>query len=152
MASPDIDTSAVDPAAFARSVASTPDDQLADGMRGEFRGQILDEIFDRMTTHFHTDRAQGIDGVVHWRISGRPDGDYDRYEVVIRDASCTVSKESREDARVTLTVDAVSFLKLVTGNAGGPELFLRRKLKIKGDLMFAAQVPALFAIPRGERE
>jgi putative sterol carrier protein len=50
---------------------------------------------------------------------------------------------------VTLVVDPVNFLKLVTGNANGPELFLRRKLRIKGDLIFAAQVPGLFTIPRG---
>jgi putative sterol carrier protein len=146
MASSDLDTGAVDASQFARSVATTPDSELATGMRGELRGQILDEIFRRMEEHFRADKAQGVDGVVHFHVT---DGGDDRYEVVIRDGACAVNNPPQHDPRVTLTVDAVSFLKLVTGNAGGPELFLRRKLKIKGDLVFAAQVPGMFRIPRG---
>jgi putative sterol carrier protein len=41
----------------------------------------------------------------------------------------------------------VDFLKLVTGNAAGPMLFMTGKLKIEGDLMFAATVQSLFRIP-----
>jgi putative sterol carrier protein len=148
MASSDLDTGAVDAAEFARSVASTPDSALADGMRTEFRGQILDEIFGRMDAHFRSDRAQKVDGIVHFRITDRPDGGEDRYELVIRDGACKLNQPPEHDPRVTIVVDAVDFLKLVTGNANGPELFLRRKLRIKGDLIFAASVPSLFKIPR----
>jgi putative sterol carrier protein len=149
MATSDLDTGAVDAAQFARSVATTTDDQLAAGVRSEFRGQILDEIFGRMEEHFHADRATGVDAVVHFRITDRPDGGEDRYEVVLRDGTCALNNPPQHDARTTIVVDPVSFLKLVTGNANGPELFLRRKLKIKGDLVFAAQVAGLFRIPRG---
>jgi hypothetical protein len=38
----------------------------------------------------------------------------------------------------------------VTGNADGPGLFLRRKLHVNGDLMFAARVAGLFRIPKGD--
>jgi len=149
MATSDLETSAVDAAEFARGVASTPDDALAAGMRSKFRGQILDEIFGRMQEHFRADGARGVDGVVHFRITDSPEGDDDRYEVVIRDGACRLNRPPKNDPRVTLVVDPVNFLKLVTGNANGPELFLRRKLRIKGDLIFAAQVPGLFTIPRG---
>jgi putative sterol carrier protein len=144
-----LETGAVDAAQFARGVATTPDAELAAGMRSEFRGQILDEIFGRMEAHFRADRAQKIDGVVHFRITDRPDGGEDRYEVVIRNGTCALNQPPEHEARVTLIVDPVNFLKLVTGNASGPELFLRRKLRIKGDLIFAASVPGLFKIPTG---
>jgi putative sterol carrier protein len=39
------------------------------------------------------------------------------------------------------------FLRLVTGNASGPMMFMSGKLKIEGDLMFSAQIQSMFAIP-----
>jgi putative sterol carrier protein len=48
---------------------------------------------------------------------------------------------------VTLRLDGVDFMRLVTGNASGPMLFMRRRLKIEGDLMFAVQIQSMFAIP-----
>jgi hypothetical protein len=75
MAASDLDTGAVDAAQFARSVATTPDAELAAGMRGELRGQILDEIFRRMEQHFRPDAAHAVDAVVHFHIT---DGGDDR--------------------------------------------------------------------------
>jgi putative sterol carrier protein len=48
---------------------------------------------------------------------------------------------------VTLKLDGVNFLRLVTGNAIGPMLFMSGKLKIEGDLMFAAQIQSMFVLP-----
>lgn len=137
-----------DPAAIARGVATTPDEQLAHGMSGEARQAILDQVFLRMEEHFDPARAEGVDAVVRWRITGRPDGEADRYEVTIRDGRCSVSRDLVERPRVTITLDGVDFLKLVTGNADGPALLLRRRLRITGDLAFAARVAAFFRVPR----
>jgi len=137
----------VDPAAFANSVAGTSDEHLAEGLRGPLRETILDEIFRRMEEHFEPG-DDAADAVVRFRIGGRADGEYDRYQVTIRGRECKVSKDTSGHARVTLTIGDVDFLKLATGNANGPELFLKRRIKIKGDLMFAAQVAGLFRIPK----
>jgi putative sterol carrier protein len=144
---PAIDPSAVDPAEFARSVATTPDEQLAEGMRSDLRPQVLDEIFRRMEEHFDPSRAQGIDAVMHWRITDRPGGGEDVYEAVIRNGTCSVTKEPGSSPRVTFTIGPVEFLKLVTGNVDGPQLFMTGGLKIEGDLMFAAQAAGLFKVP-----
>jgi putative sterol carrier protein len=144
---PAIDPQAVDPAQFAQSVATTPDEQLAEGMRSELRPQVLDEIFRRMEEHFDPSKAQGVDAVMHWKITDRPGGGEDVYEAVIKNGSCTVTKEPTGSPRVTFTIGPVEFLKLVTGNADGPQLFMTGGLKIEGDLMFAAQAAGLFKIP-----
>jgi putative sterol carrier protein len=138
----------VDPAEFARSIATTPDEQLAEGLRGDLRGPILDEIFRRMEEHFRADKAQGVDAVVRFDIGGRADGGTDSYEATIRDATCRVSTELVAAPRVTIATDGVNFLKLVTGNTSGPELFMTGKLRVEGDLMFAATVTGLFTVPR----
>jgi putative sterol carrier protein len=141
----EIDTSAVDPQEFAQNIAKTPDDQLREGMSGPLREQILAEIFQRMEEHFKPGSAQ--DAVIHWRIGGRSDGGEDRWEVVIADGKCNTSSEPQSEPRVTLRLDGVDFLKLVTGNANGPMLFMSGKLKIEGDLMFSAQIQSMFRIP-----
>jgi putative sterol carrier protein len=140
-----IDASQVDPHEFARSIAQTPDEQLREGIEGPFRDQILAEIFQRMEHHFKPGTAQ--DAVIHWVVGGRPDGGEDHWEVVITDGACKTSPEPKSDPRVTLKLDGVHFLKLVTGNANGPMLFMSGKLKIEGDLMFSTQIQSMFTIP-----
>jgi putative sterol carrier protein len=144
-----IDPTQVDAQELARNLAQASDEQLAELMRGELRAQILAEIFRRMTEHFRADAAAGIDAVIHWRIGGRADGGADDYETVIREGACTAQEGFEVDeARVTFTVDGADFLRLVTGNAAGPTLFMTGKLKIEGDLMFAASAASLFTIPK----
>ena len=141
----------VDPEAFARSVAETADEHLAEGLRGPLRETILGEIFRRMEEHYRPEEnpEDGARSVIRFRIGGRPDGGYDRFDVTIGGGECSVSPEPGDaKPRITITVGDVEFLKLATGNAKGPELFLRRKLKIKGDLLFAPALPGLFTIPR----
>ena len=138
----------VDPAQFAQSVAQTSDENLADGMRSEYRGVVLDGIFQGMVDHFEPSKAEGVDAVIHWRIGGREDGGQDTYELVVENGACTYSKDPKRDPRLTFTVDGVDFLKLVTGNASGPRMFMFGKLKIEGDLLFAARVQGLFRMPQ----
>jgi putative sterol carrier protein len=142
-----VDTTAVDPAEFAAQLANTPDEQIAAGMNSEARGLVLSEIFKRMGEHLRPETAKGVDAVVHWKILERPDGGFDHYELVIKDGKASVTDAPQHEARVTFSVGAVDFLKLVTGNADGPMLFTTGKLKISGDLVFAAQIAGMFRVP-----
>jgi putative sterol carrier protein len=146
----EIDASQVDADELARNMAQASDEQLTELMAGPFRPQILGEIFRRMAHHFRAEAARDIDAVIHWRIGGRDDGEHDRFETVIEDGAC-IAREGyeRDEARVTFTIGGADFLRLVTGNAAGPMLFMSGKLKIKGDLMFAASAASLFTIPKG---
>ena len=47
-----------------------------------------------------------------------------------------------------MTLTPADFLKLATGNASAPVLFMTGKLKVKGDLGFAAGFMSLFNIPK----
>ncbi|HEY1359281.1 MAG TPA: SCP2 sterol-binding domain-containing protein [Thermoleophilaceae bacterium] len=147
MAEPGIDPQAVDPAEFAKTIGSTPDEQLAAGMRSDFREQVLGEIFRRMEEHVDAERARGVEAVIHFHITGGPDDSVDEWEAVIENGACKVSDEPSRSPRVTLKMDGVDFLKLVSGNVGGPKLFMTGRLKIEGDLMFAASAAGLFRIP-----
>jgi putative sterol carrier protein len=53
---------------------------------------------------------------------------------------------------VTLKIQPVAFLKLISNQKSGPELFMTGKLKIDGDLMFAPQIASLFRIPTATQD
>ena len=144
-----LDPSQVDAEELARSMAQASDEQLTELIEGPMREQILDEIFRRMTEHFRADVAGGTEAVIRWRIGDGADG-HDEFESVIKDGSCEVHRGFEADAaRVTFTIGGADFLRLVTGNAAGPMLFMSGKLKIEGDMMFAANAASLFTIPKG---
>ena len=139
----------IDASALAALVASAGDEQLAQGMSDPAgRKATLDEIFRRMAEHVEPDKASGTSAVVHFKILDRPDGGYDHYEVVLENGTCTVTDEPQREPRVTFRIGPVDFLKLASGNAAGPMLFMAGKLKIEGDLMFAATMTSLFRIPK----
>ena len=140
----------VDADQLAKLVAGASDEQIAEGMSNpEGRKATLDEIFRRMGEHVEPSKARGHDAVVHFKILDAPGGGYDHYEVVIEGGKATVTDEPSREPRVTFSIGPVDFVRLVSGNAAGPMLFMTGKLKIEGDLMYASTMTSLFRIPGG---
>jgi putative sterol carrier protein len=137
----------VDPGRYAALVAEASDEELAEGVR-QNRDVLLEEVFRQMPEHFRTDHAPDLRTVIEWRIGDRQGGGHDRYQLVIEDGSCRAVRDGEAEPVVTFTIGAVDFLKLITGNAAGPMLFTFGRLKVRGDLLLAARLPRLFAIPR----
>ena len=142
------DFTSVDPKKFAQIVKSTPDAQLGEVMQGEMRGKILNEVFGRMPSTFRPDRAGNTNAVIHWVITGRPDGGADTYEVIIADGTCTIADSPQREPRLTITLGPVDFLKVVSSNANPVMMFMTGKLKAKGDLGLAANIANLFDMPK----
>ncbi|MDT7726976.1 MAG: hypothetical protein QOI21_3552 [Actinomycetota bacterium] len=147
---PSLDLGKVDPTHFANLVSRASKTQLdnvvADGL---LREKLLAEIFARMGSHIRPDRASNLHAVVHWRLSGGTgDGGYDRYETVISRGSCTVNREMREKAKVTITIAPTDFFKLITHQSTPAVLFVTGKIKVKGDLAFAAGLIGFFDLPK----
>jgi putative sterol carrier protein len=134
---------------LAAMIGQVSDEQLAEGMSNpEGRKMVLDEIFRRMAEHAEPGQIEGVDAVVHFKITAAPDGGSDTYEVAIHDGRVEVNEEpASEQPRVTITMAPVPFLKLVTGQQSGPVMFMTGKLKIEGDLMFASRMTSFFRIP-----
>ena len=110
---------------------------------------VFEEIFRRMGEHLDPVKAATLEAVVHWRLSGGTGpGGYDRYETVIAGGTCTSGQEPTADARVTLTLAPTDFLRAVTGSVNVAMLFMRGKVKVKGDIAFAAGLINYFDLPR----
>jgi SCP-2 sterol transfer family protein len=140
--------SAIGPKEFAQLVKTTPDSKLAEVMGGDSRGKILDEVFGRMPTLFRADKAGNTSAVIHWILPGGAGGTNDTYETVIENGACTVTSQPVRDPKLAMTMDPVTFLKVVSGDGNPMMMFMTGKIKAKGDLALAAQVAKLFDIPK----
>ncbi|MFK0243114.1 SCP2 sterol-binding domain-containing protein [Amycolatopsis azurea] len=147
---PAFDLRKVDPARFANLVARASRTQLESVVAERpLRERVLREIFDRMGAHIRQDRAKSLHAVVHWRLSGGSGaGGYDRYETVISHGECTVDLDMKEKPRVTITIAPVDFFRLITHQATPAVLFVTGKIKVKGDLAFAAGLIGFFDLPK----
>ena len=138
----------VDEAQLVQIVAGATDQQLEELMASEARKDILDDVFRRMADHVDGDRARDVTTVLHWKIYDRPEGGYDHYEVVLEGGTCTVSESPSREPAVTLKLKPVHFLKLVSGHASGPTMFMTGKLKLEGNVMLASRLTSMFHIPK----
>lgn len=145
-----VDLSRMGAVTFASLIGRASKSQLTEVLAlPDLRLTILDEIFRRMQSHLRADKARSVSAVVHWRFPSAPGADdYERYETIIDGGSCATTRERTADPRVTITICPYDFLRLITSNASAPVLFMTGKIKVRGDLAFAASMMALFDLPR----
>lgn len=132
---------------FAVSIAVMSDENLEAMVRSPLRLVILDEIVSRMEGEFMPERAHGLEAVFHFLITGRPDGGNDAYQMTIANDTCVTGKTLDAEPKIVLTLDAASFLKLVTGVVTGVDLYIGGKLKIDGAMLMGTRIVNMFNIP-----
>lgn len=139
----------IEPAQFAQMVKTANDAQLGEVLGdAETRAKVLTTVFNRMPTLFRKDRAGSTNAVIHWNITGKPEGGEDTYELVIADGDCKLSPTPEHEPKLALTMGPVEFIKIVSGNGNPTMMFMTGKLKAKGDLGLAANIANLFDIPK----
>lgn len=142
-----LDPLAIDAAAVAGVVRELSDRELRARMAGGVRDIILGQIFSRFGDHLRHERTADVEAAIAWRITGREDGDVDEFLTLIDRGTVGLVEAGSVKPRVSIQVEAADFLKLVTGNANPPMMFMRRKITVRGDLGFAAQLTGMFRIP-----
>jgi putative sterol carrier protein len=131
---------------FVWFVARASAAQLADLMaHPHLRHVVYDEVFRRMSEHLDTKKAATLDAVVHWRFTAA-DG-HDRFETVIENGTCRSGREPTTDPRVTITLAPADFLRVVTGGVHVAMLFVRGRVRVRGDIAFAANLINYFDLP-----
>lgn len=140
--------------AFSRLIKFASNDQL-DAVLGDatLRRALLDRIFSQMAVRFRPENAPGRDSAIHWRLTGGH-GDDEVYETWITGThgssapQCVTTSEPSHDPRVTFTMSGEQFLKLVSGNSSPTMMFVTGKVKLDGDIGFAAQLTKIFDLPQ----
>jgi len=138
---------AAGPHEAAQLVQDAADSSISAVMKSDDRTAVLAEAFGRLPKIFLPDAATGVRAVVHWTITGAPAGP-ETYEMLIEDGACAVSGTPAREPKVVMTMDPVTFLKVISGDGNPMKMFMMGKIKAKGDLGLAANVAKYFDIPR----
>lgn len=131
---------------LARWVSTASDQRLQSVMRSRLRGVLLWQIFRTIRQRAQPDPR--LNAVVEFRITGRRDGNIDRYQLTLTDGRCKTSRRVGRRAALTLELAPVAFLRLVGGVTSPPRLLVTRQLTLRGDLRLAVALPTALRIPR----
>ncbi len=118
------------------------DDEINAGLKAGGTAAALDKVFQGMVDAFLPAKAGGQSAVIQYDVTG-PDGKHS-YQLKVADGKAQLLKGAPESARVTLSLAAPDFLRLVTGKLNGQTAFFQGKLKLSGDMMFAQTMQSWF--------
>ena len=99
------------------------------------------DVFAKMPDVFSPSRAQGVNAVFQFEITGEGGGSW---HVVVKDGTCRVSEGSHEEPSVTLTLSDENWLAMINRELNGVQAFMTGKLKVSGDIMLAQRIYDIF--------
>ena len=103
---------------FGRMVRDAPPERLEQLMRSPARKPLLDGIFWQMPKQLDTKAAAGVKTTIRWSLTGRADDGVDTYTLELEDGEARIVKGlPGPDPRLTITMDGVEFLRLISGNS-----------------------------------
>lgn len=144
----EIDVSSIEmtPEQFSEMVRGASDSDIETAMRTAGVEAVLGRIFQGMQERFVPAKAQGVNADIQWVVTD--EGNEHPYTLKVADGAAAVEQGRAASPRVTLTAALVPFLRLISGQENGVQLFMSGKLKVAGDLMFSQQVQTFFEVPR----
>jgi hypothetical protein len=132
-----------------RAARSLSDDRLAQLMQTPARRVVLDGIFWQLPRQIDRTRASELTAAIRWRISGRPDGRADLYQLEIAGGRSRVMRRpTADDPHITITLDATELLRLATGSTHPIKSYLDGRVAFAGNPVLAAKLIALLRLPR----
>ena len=152
-----VDPLALDPVAVARTLVGVPAAHLRSVMSGGFRHVVLEEVFTRLPAFLDSRKAGRCALTIGFRLTGRDDGESERYVVRVADGVCSTAGPGLGDTEVperrdaTITCTGHDFLRLATGHLTPVTGVLRGQLKVRGDKAKALQLLAVLDIPSADR-
>lgn len=132
---------------FERLVRDSPPQRLEQLMRSAARRPVLDGIFWQMPRQVDASAAAGTTTAIKWVVTGRSDGGTDVYQLVIEDGRARTERGETAEARLTVTLDGVEFLKLASGNSDPMQAYFTGRIQLSGDIMVAAKLAQIFRMP-----
>ncbi len=131
-----------------RLVRDTSPERLEQLMRSPARRAVLDGIFWQMPRQLDAEQARGVKTSILWNITGRSEDGVDRYLLTVDGGQARTTRDPEAaDPRLTITMDGVEFLRLISGNSDPMSAYFKGRIQLAGDIMVAAQLAQLFRMP-----
>ena len=131
-----------DPAQLAEMIKGLSDEDLKAQIKQLGEDEVLNQIFGRMPEAFLPEKAQGTTADIQYDIA--TDEGVKQWTVKVDNGTCTTTPGPSADPRITLQLAITDFVRLILGQAEGPQLFMGGKLRIQGDMMFGMQMQTYF--------
>lgn len=106
--------------------------------------QEIAEIFSGMVTRFVPAKAEGVNAVIQFNLSGDNGG---LYWLKVTDGACTSGSGQAENPKMTLKAAADDWHAVSTGKMNAMQAFMSGKLKIEGDMGIAMKLQTMFGTP-----
>ena len=101
------------------------------------------ETFDLMPSRFKPDKAQGVNAVIQYEITGEGGG---TWCATIKDGVCTVTQGAAASPTLTLTISGQDWLDMLAGKLSGQMAFMSGKLKLRGEMGLAMKLGTIFGM------
>lgn len=103
----------------------------------------VDRVIEKLPSRFRADQAKDVTSVYQFILD-----DSDAFYIDIRDQQCRVVRERHTDPDITLILDSITFIRVVTGEQDGMGAFLKGQLRAEGNVMLATRLGKLFSRDR----
>lgn len=103
----------------------------------------VQEIFDNLDEGFQPDKAEGVDAIFQFDLTGDNGG---KYWVKVADQQADVHEGEHENPTMTITATADDYMALVNGELAPMTAFMQGKVKVKGDMGLALKLQAMFGL------
>jgi putative sterol carrier protein len=94
-----------------------------------------------MPKAFIPEKAVGIDSIIQFKFTG---SEVSEWYLVIKDGKCEVTKGVHSEPKMTMTVDADSYIKISSGELDATMAFMKGKVKVNGDMNIALKMGQFF--------
>ena len=103
----------------------------------------LKELFDRMPSAFIPEKAEDMDAVIQFKLTGDEASDW---IVIIKDGACKVEEGLHDAPTMTLSADSADYKDIVTGKVNPMNSFMQGKVKLQGNLNLAMKFADIFKL------
>jgi len=103
----------------------------------------ISAIFGELNNRFKPEKAQGIDALMQFELSGDEGG---QYWVKVVDGTCSTGEGAVENPRITFKSSADTWLDIAAGKTNVINAFMMGKLKVNGDMGLAIKIQSMFGL------
>jgi putative sterol carrier protein len=133
-----------------RLVHDASPERLDQLMKSPARRAVLDGVFWQMPRQLDAKAAANIRTTIRWNITGRADDGVDTYLLEVDRGTARTNRGTQgADPKLTITMDGVEFLRLISGNSDPMAAYFKGRIQLAGDIMVAAQLAQIFKMPTG---
>lgn len=100
-------------------------------------------IYQEMLTRFRPEKAQGVDAVIQFDLSGENGG---QFWVKVTDGHVTAGSGTGENPKITIKSSIDTWMDVAHGKTNVVNAFMMGKLKVQGDMGLGIKMQSMFGL------